>query len=221
MKLLTAILDLIYPPTCVLCGNLLEKNETDLCHRCRIEAPTCSQVKKNIPHVASCAAVWYYEDMVRESLLRYKFRNARSYADVYGRFVAMKLAQQMEGQDFMLTWVPISAKRRRKRGYDQVELIAQAVSRELNIPAVQTLKKTRDNPPQSTISGEAQRRANVLGVYDPVKREQFYGKQLVLLDDIITTGATISEASRVLLTYGATKVHFVAVAAASAKQKNQ
>lgn len=221
MKLLTAILDLLYPPKCVLCGRLLEKDETDLCRRCRIEAPECSRVKKTIPHVATCAAVWYYEDMVRESLLRYKFQNARSYADVYGRFVAMKLAQLMEGQAFMLTWVPISAKRRRKRGYDQVELLAQAVSRELNIPAVQTLKKIRDNPPQSSITGEAQRRANVLGVYAPVKREQFYGKQLVLLDDIVTTGATISEASRVLLTYGAKEVHCVAVAAASAKPKNQ
>ena len=215
MKLLSYILDLIYPPKCVLCGTLLETEETDLCRACRVDAPVCTRINKNIPHVASCAAVWYYEGVVRESLLRYKFQNARSYAESYGRFLAMRLQQLHPEGDYVLTWVPISAKRRRQRGYDQVELLAQAVSRELGIPAVQTLVKTRNNPPQSTISGQAERRANVLGVYQCVKREQFYGKQVVLLDDIVTTGATVSEAARVLLTFGAREVTCAAVAAAS------
>ena len=78
---------------------------------------------------------------------------------------------------------------------------------------VPLLKKVRHNRPQSGISGQAERRANVLGAYRELNREAISGKRILLLDDILTTGATMGEAARVLLTAGAKEIHGAAVAA--------
>ena len=207
------LLDLLFPPKCILCGKLLEKQETDLCRACREESPECLGKHKNFSFLDSWAAIWYYEKNIRQSILRFKFRRARHYADVYGRLLAMRLLQLYpEGFD-VLTWVPISRARRFTRGYDQVELLARAVGRELGMKPVKTLKKLRNNRPQSGISGQAQRRANVLGVYRVISSAQVQEKRILLLDDIITTGATAGECARVLLTAGAKEVHCGVVAA--------
>ncbi len=211
---------LLFPPKCVLCARLLSREELDLCRTCRTEISPFRKAKKSIPFLESWTALWYYNGNVRKSLLRYKFNNRRSYADTYGRLLAMKIQEEYPQGFDILTWTPISTLRRWRRGYDQVALLAQAVGRELGMEVTPTLHKIRNNPPQSGISGQAQRRANVLGVYRAVEPQAFRGKRVLLLDDILTTGATASEAARVLLTAGAGSVTCAAVAAASNDSKN-
>ncbi len=186
----------------------------DLCHSCRLNAPVFHGAKIKLSFLARWTVVWYYKDNVRSSLLRYKFHNHRSYAKAYGRLLAMKL--QTEGMDDfdVLTWIPVGKLRRFKRGYDQVELIADAVAQELGLHSVSTLKKIRNTPPQSRISGGAKRRANVMGAYQAVNVPAIRGKRILLLDDIITTGATVSECAKTLLIAGANEVHAAAVAGA-------
>ena len=214
MKLIHWLLHVLYPPKCILCRRLLEKDELDLCRLCRVEAPEYPSGKRKLQFLDSFAAVWYYEENVRRSLLRFKFYNQRGLASGYGRLLAMKLLKEHpEGFD-VLTWVPISPMRKFRRGYDQCQLLANAVGKELGILPVPTLKKVRNNRQQSKITGDAQRRANVLGVYRALDAELVRGKRVLLLDDILTTGATAGEAARVLLTAGASEVHCAAVAAA-------
>jgi ComF family protein len=208
------ILNVLFPPKCILCGRILKKNETDLCRVCRVEAPEYSKGNLNVQFLDSFAAVWYYEENVRRSILRYKFYGARNYAPAYGRLLAMKvLTEYPEGFD-LITWVPVSTLRKLRRGYDQVELLARAVSLELGIPCGRVLKKIRHNRPQSGINGFAQRRANVLGAYRVTDPETIKGKRILLLDDVITTGATVGECARVLLTGGGAEVHCAVLAAA-------
>lgn len=214
MKLWYRILNLLYPPRCILCRRLLKKEETDLCTDCRMEAPFFPDTKRNLQFLDSFAAVWYYESSVRGSLLRFKFRGARGYAASYGKLLAMRLMQQYPEGFEVLTWIPVSRLRKLRRGYDQVELLAKAVGRELGMIPVSTLKKVRHNRQQSRISEPAQRRANVLGVYRVTDPDLIRDRRVLLLDDILTTGATASEAGRVLLTAGAKEVHCAAVAAA-------
>ncbi len=214
MKLFERIAVLLFPPKCILCGGILEKNELDLCRVCRVEAPVFPKPKNKRQFLDSWTALWHYEDTVRRSILRYKFHGARQNAVAYGRLLALKIQEDLDSGFDVLTWVPISPLRRFRRGYDQVELLASAVARELGVEPVRLLKKVRHNPPQSGITGQAQRRANVLGVYRAVNQDSFAGKRVLLLDDIITTGATIGECARVLLTAGAKEVHGAAIAAA-------
>jgi len=220
MKLLHKIFELFFPPKCVLCGGLLHGDETDLCHSCRTDTPEFPKPTRSFPYLAGWTALWYYEGSVRNSILRFKFRNARSHAQIYGRLLAMKLLQENVEFD-VLTWVPISRIRKWRRGYDQVELIATAVGSELGIVPVSTVRKQRNNRPQSRLGDVARRRANVLGVYQIVDPALIEGKRILLLDDIITTGATVGECARLLLTAGAKEVFCAAVAAASHQRKNQ
>ena len=206
--------NLLFPRKCVLCGRLLNSRETDLCHPCRVDSPECPVRKQKRSFLDSWVAIWYYKGYIRSSILRYKFRGARSYADVYGRLLAMKLAAEYPDGFDLLTWVPISFRRKWARGYDQVELLARSVGRELGMKPVRCLRKIRHNRPQAGISGEAQRRANVLGVYRVAGKTDLRGKRVLLLDDVITTGATAGECARVLLTAGAKEVHLGAIAAA-------
>lgn len=214
MKLLHTIAHLLFPPKCLLCRSILNENELDLCHKCRVDAPAAPISQKKLPFVDSWTSVWYYEERTRASILRYKFYGARSNARGYGRLLSMKLLEtHPEGFDG-LTWVPVSKLRKLRRGYDQVQLLADAVGRELGMEPVPLLKKIRHNPPQSGITGIAQRRANVLGVYQITQADLVKGKRLLLLDDVITTGATVGECARILLTAGAKEVHCGSVAVA-------
>ena len=162
-----------------------------------------------IPYVAGWTAVWFYEEQARQSLLRYKFHGKTQYAAVYARCLAQALTQAGLCGDW-ITWVPVSFRRRLRRGYDQSRLLAVAVGRELGLPVVCLLRKARHTPAQSSLGDAAQRRANALGAYVP--RTQILGKRILLLDDIITTGATLSEAAGVLKKAGAAGVYCAAVA---------
>ena len=214
MKLYHFLMELLFPPKCVLCRQLLKTGETDLCGSCRADAPEYPNRKIKLQFLDSFAAVWYYEGNVRASLLRYKFHNARSYSASYGRILAMKLLREYPDGFDVLTWVPVSRLRKLRRGYDQVELLAKAVGKELGMTPVPTLKKIRNNRPQSRLKGVEARRANVLGAYRILENTDVKGKRVALLDDILTTGATAGECARVLLSTGAKEVHCAAMAAA-------
>lgn len=205
--------DILFPRKCIFCKALLKEDETDLCKTCRTEAPDFTSSKNNIPFVAGWTAVWYYRDNVRLSFHRYKFRNALSYAEPYGRFLAMRILQ-MNIEFDQLSWVPVSFWRRFSRGYDQVLLIAQSVAKELDVPLVRTLKKVRHNPAQSGISDPSQRKANVIGAYAVRPDADIANKTIILIDDVITTGSTVSECAKTLLTAGAKEVYCAAVASA-------
>lgn len=208
------LLDLLFPPKCVLCQKLLSREETDICHHCRQVTPEIEKPKFRLSFVAGWTALWYYKDDVRSSLLRYKFGRKRCYALSYGRALAMHLQQKGFDKYEVLTYVPVAPLRKFRRSYDQVELIAKVVANELDVMLIPTLRKIRNTPPQSGFKDVSQRRANVLGAYRIRNSDLIRGKQILLLDDVITTGATASECARVLLVAGAKEVYCAAMAAA-------
>ena len=140
---------------------------------------------------------------MRESLHRYKFRGAAAYYRVYAELMAACLREQRLEPD-LVTWVPLSRRRLRRRGYDQARLLAEEIARLRELPCEKTLEKIRNNPPQSGTSGASERQKNVRGVYRAVT--SFAGEHVLLVDDIVTTGATLSEAAEELLRAGAEQV---------------
>lgn len=222
MRVLSWLGEVLYPSKCILCDRVLQKQETDLCGKCRVRVPAYPYSRKkpapkgflNLRFLDSFTSVWYYEEDVRRSIHRFKFRRQAHLASGYGRMVAMRITEVFpDGFDY-LTWVPVSALRRMRRGFDQGELLARAVGRELRFPPVQLLKKIRNTRPQFLQKTAESRRANISGAYVPCEKIDLTGKRVVLLDDIYTTGATASECGRVLRTMGAEEVHVVTIAAA-------
>lgn len=220
MKLLDWLLDLIYPPKCVFCGALLKQTESDLCGKCRHALPEVEEPFKRGEFYDECWSVYYYEEFVAESMKRYKFQGMQQYAAVYGRLLAMRLLRSRVRFD-VLTWVPSSEERKRTRGYDQTFLLAQSVAEELGTACVKTLHKTVHNESQSRLKDAAARRANVLGVFEVCHEDAFRGKRVLLIDDVVTSGATLSECARVLLTAGAASVECATFCAARLKETKQ
>lgn len=206
MKILDYILDLFYPRRCPFCRRLLNRGQL-ICRFCPPILPRVSPElqAQHFKYIADCYSPLYYEKAVRDSLLRYKFQGAAAYADAYGELLAQCIDENRITCD-IVTWVPLSRRRLRKRGYDQARLLAEAAARHMNLPCEMLLRKTRNNPAQSGTASAGQRRQNVRGVYEPVKPELISGKCVLLVDDIVTTGSTLGECAKMLKSAGAEKI---------------
>ncbi len=214
MSAVCALLDLFYPPKCVLCGRLLVRGERDFCTPCRLTLPVCTGERDLGPEIAAAVSALWYEDAVREALRRFKFEGKAHYAGNFAPLLAAASARLPLKEIDVVTWVPVSRKRRRERGYDQVYLLAKPASRALEKPLEAVLEKYRDNPPQSSLENAGARRTNVEGVYRTRKGARLAGRSCLLIDDILTTGSTARAAARVLLAAGAEAVFFASVASA-------
>ena len=134
--------------------------------------------------------------------LRYKFGGLSVYAPKYAELMCACI--ERNGLSFdLISWAPLGPKRLRKRGYDQAKLLALEISKRFGIPCAQLLNKTADNPPQSGTGSAEKRRANVSGVYRVREPALAADRRVLLVDDIVTTGATISECAKELKTAGA------------------
>ncbi|MDD3347800.1 ComF family protein [Oscillibacter sp.] len=210
--MINALLNLLFPPKCPFCARVLDR--PGVCPVCEKELPWTAEtetVRKGSGGLR-CAAPLWYEELAREGVLRLKFRGAAAAAEPLGGLIARCAAEQFSGEFDVVTWVPVSKKRLRRRGYDQARLLAESACRVWQTRPVRLLSKLADNPAQSTLKEAAAQRANVLGVYAAMNGESIRGKRVLLVDDICTTGATLTECIRVLKDAGAADVVCAAVA---------
>lgn len=207
MKLLSGIIDLLFPPRCCFCRRVLKSNEKGMCLACEgaVEHPNNGGAQSG-EFFSVCVSPLYYDGKVRESILRFKFKDATFYASTYGAILAKCISENLAGRYDLITWVPLSDKRLKKRGYDQAMLLAMATALDLDDVAIELLKKQVDVPAQSSLGGAEKRRANISGAYTVPDEELVRGKRILLIDDIITTGSTISECAKTLRYFGAEDV---------------
>lgn len=166
-------------------------------------------------YFSSCYAVLRYKGQVRDAILRYKFRGTQAYADAFGGLVAELILGQYTGRYDILTWVPLSRDRKRRRGYDQAELIAENAAARLWQTAVPVLKKRRGVHPQSKAGDHDRRRTNIAGAYQVIDPAAVAGRRILIIDDIVTTASTLSECARTLLLAGADEVMCAVLASAN------
>lgn len=205
------IKSLLFPPRCVFCRRVLKDGY--ICKSCDASLPRCGEVRTGGEFFSKCVAPLYYLDDVRRALLRYKFNGKTACAPAFAALMAQTVRRELGGRYDLVTWVPVSAQRLKKRGYDQSQLLAERTAELLDAESVRLLRKTRHTTANSTLKGRDARAANILGAYEVTDPEKCAGKRILLIDDIYTTGATMSECSRMLLMAGAEDV-VCAVAAA-------
>lgn len=208
------VMDLLYPPKCMLCHGLLDSSDHALCPKCGLELPEYDGPLRKVTYFEKAVAPFFYEEPIRDAILRFKFHGMQTYASQFAVWMAVWIRDHLNGTYDMISWVPCSRRRRWSRGFDQAELLAMELSALLQVPAVCTLEKIRHNPKQSTLRDAARRRANVLGVYRAVRPECFCGKRVLLIDDVLTTGSTLSECGKVLRMAGSGDLVCAAIAAA-------
>jgi ComF family protein len=186
------MVDWLFPRRCVFCR---DPHPDKLCDACQSALPW------RVPcDTGGIIAPLYYKDTVRLAMHRYKFRGFSGYAEVFGTLMAQAVIDACAKTD-VAAWVPCSFFRRWSRGYDQSEKLARVVAKQLSLPAEKLLRKKRNTKPQTKMSGDGARAANVQGAFtaSPAAR----GKRILLIDDIYTSGATLSECRAILLAAGA------------------
>ena len=205
MSFTERLLDLLFPPKCPFCGVLLEKGAL-LCPDCQRELPWLSgpAAETQVELTGSCVSALRYQDKVRSAIHGYKFQGRSARSKPFGTLVA-QVVSDWGLSAHLVSWPSLSGKRLRRRGYDQAQLLAREVGKELGIPVLRTVDK-QDRPAQSGLEGEASRRANLLGAYTAVAPENFQGKTILLIDDVVTTGSTLSECAKTLRLAGAGEI---------------
>lgn len=229
-RLIRYIDALLFPPHCVFCGKILDYREDSVCVDCLrnlpfILQPRCVRCGKEVENEGDFCldcmdgnhifengrAVWKYEGKVSESILRFKYHNQREYGETYAKWMVRCLGEWILRMKIdVIVPVPIHKSRMLKRGYNQAELIAVEMGELMNIPVstdgVVRIKKT---VPQKKLS-VLERMRNMQHSFR-VEKDVFAGKNVLVIDDIYTTGITIDALSAVLMKKGAGKVYFAAV----------
>ena len=212
-------LDLLFPQWCVGCGG----EGSFLCQSCqlslpRIEPPLCPRCGKPQTGEQLCAGClewsaaidgirspFRFEGAVREAVHQLKYRNLRALAPLLAGLLNDYLkTNPVSGE--VLVPVPLHRRRLRERGYNQSHLLAEGLSRLCDMPVVaDCLVRQKNNPPQARTSTVEERRDNVIGVFD-YRNDQLRGKEVLLIDDVATSGATLDACAAVLKTSGAVSV---------------
>lgn len=202
---------------CAACAKRISDVEAPICHYCGQSKAHCHCEKHRLA-VDKVAAPFYYEAAVRDGILRLKQYDDPYAIDYFAE--RMRTVVQREYADEPidgLTYVPMTPRALRTRGYNQGKLLAEALGKRLGLPVYDTLAKFYDTTPQKEADFHA-RSGNILGVFE-VTDTAVNGKTLLLVDDVMTTGATLGECAKMLKLYGARRVLAVTVAVRRQKEK--
>ncbi|MDE7244189.1 MAG: ComF family protein [Oscillospiraceae bacterium] len=201
-----AALDLLFPPRCAFCGSLLEHSGSGVCPDCECGLPYRTDGGVQELEGFPCITAFYYDGAVKEGVHALKFGKKSWRAEVFGRYIAENTAECFPDAFDAVTFVPVSFRRSLERGFDQAQLLARSAAKTLRLPMLRTLRKIRNNRAQSSLTDPGQRRENVKGVYRSFCPAKIKGRRFLLVDDVITTGSTITASATVLLDAGAKSV---------------
>lgn len=222
------LLDLVYPPKCVVCGEMQSKY---MCPECQdaivfIKPPTCSHcgAPKPEPQCAECHGVVFafdsaqsvgiYDGVLKEAIHQFKYAGHTVMASVLGALLVQHINSRA---DFLakigcIVPMPIHPSRARFRGFNQSELLASEIGRALDLPVLPAaLIRTRPTRPQVDLPVD-KRHENVDDAFSVTREDVVSGRIVLLIDDVFTTGSTCDSASRALREAGAREVHVLTVA---------
>lgn len=207
-KVTDSILDLFYPRRCLICGKFIRSfQRLCLCRKC--------MEKKNLPRFVrddeymfeEAAVVLKYEDVVRETMMNFKFNSQIYYGYTFAKIIFDSLGKDYFPDDRILCCVPLTASRDRK--YNQTAVILEELAQLLNMtPTCDLLWKSRDISPISTL-GRDERRLMVAGTIGVNPHYDITGRKVIVIDDIFTTGSTANECAKALKINGADSVKIV------------
>ena len=223
---MAAIAFAFIPDRCSLCGEVVMHGETycddcadalrpkgELCPKCGKEKENCDcdEVKFRCDYTAF-AAPFYFRNSIARGIIRFKNYNRTELAKTYADEISCCVHERFADAEFdCVTYIPMTGFRQFRRGYNQSKILAEAVAEKLSLPLEDLLVKTRKTKSQRNISAR-ERKTNLHGAFDLAMNAGAEGKCILIVDDIKTTGSTLSECALTLKAYGAKDVYATAVA---------
>lgn len=224
-KLKALILDLLFPPQCLYCSKNLAKTASNLflCDACdqsitRLDAFSCRFCRGRLAEpINRChpderpilaAVTLFHQPLIKELIHQLKFKSRQSVVDALTprmKDYLVPLAHHFS--DYIIIPVPLHVTREKHRGFNQAELIAKRIGVILALPLhTGVIVRARSTKPQTGTPNKKDRESNLKGAFQVTAPAAIEGKNILLVDDVVTSGATISEATRTLKSAGAKKV---------------
>ncbi len=197
----------IQPPMCVLCGIPFQENLTkeSLPHR-------CSDCIENPPAYDSVRSYGAYRGKLKDGIHSFKYDGNKAAGKELGKLLYITFSRYTKfgGVDF-ITFAPLHHKRKKERGFDQASILGKELSDRTGLSFKRFLRRIKNTKPQTELT-KAQRKKNVRGAFSPVNKRKLEGRDLLIVDDVYTTGATLRECSKELKEAGAEKILVLTVA---------
>jgi ComF family protein len=226
MGLIADILNLFFPRNCAGCNNTLVSNERFICTDCLMHLPKTGFWKEVENPAAKlfwgkikieyAASYCYFQkkSRIQKILHHLKYKDMQEMGEMLGKLFGEELLNTPFGSTDLLIPVPLHKSRLRKRGYNQSDLIAEGLSKTLSIPVnAKAVVRTKATETQ-TNKGRFARWQNVENIFSVVDRQSIENKHIILVDDILTTGATLESCATEILKIPGTKVSILTLAKA-------
>ena len=213
--------------SCFNCGDEIDKTSNDFClcencfnkikpikfacKKCGEELNSftkyCLNCKEETRHFDKVVSVTIFDDVAKHMVHKLKYGNARYLAEIIAKFMAEKFKEENFKNIDLILPVPLSDKRKKERGYNQAEELSLWLSKSLNIMHESNVILRLKHTQTQTHLTKQERKQNLLNAFVVADKEKIKGKNLLVVDDVITTGATFDEIARVLKLKGAKSVY--------------
>lgn len=231
-RIIDFLLDLLFPRECPVCGNIVIPKGKDICDLCKnefvqIQSPYCLKCGKplsddGIEYCIGCRekshdfdegrAAFLYNDAMRKSIYRFKYNNKSEYARYYGLAISEILGNKIKSYNAdALIPVPMYKRKERKRGYNQAYLIAKEISRQIDVPVKADVVIRKRSTKIMRSLGAKEREKNIKKAFK-LRKDSVKLNNVVIVDDIYTTGATADAVAASLKAGGVKKVYIIALA---------
>lgn len=226
-RILNNVFNFFFPYLCPLCEKEIKEDEI-ICNDCfeeiirlQVKEPFCTKCGKEKKYNHKCEKIFefdeiislfYYRGKVLDLLHNYKYKGLAKISRILIPILKNKIEKIEEKYNFIIS-VPLHPARKRERGFDQNEIFCREISKKLGIPYVKNgIYRIRYTKPQAKIKDEEKRRDNIKGAF---KIDfNFKDKKIIIFDDVVTTGATLNEISKILKEKGALKILVLTIAIA-------
>ena len=199
---------------CVDCQKELPFNDGIICEHCGRKVigaeRYCSTCKGILVSLDKCRSAFNYAPPISTLIKKMKYDNGKFIADIFSEYLAPLYFKNYFNADF-ITFIPMTDKAKKKRGYNQGELLAEATSKRVGVPVVDCLQKVKDTDRQAKL-GRTERLKNLSDAYRVKSRKIVKDKRILIIDDVSTTGATAQAAAEKLKRAGAKTVCLLSVA---------
>lgn len=199
---------------CKDCLSKLPINTGAYCEHCGrqtiVPETYCLTCKDKLTYIDLGRSAFVYEDPISYLIKGFKYDNKKYLANVFSQYLSSVYFKNTLSADFIV-FPPMTEKSQKRRGYNQAKLLAEKTSKLINVPAIDVVKKVKETPRQATLN-RAEREKNLENAFRITKRKILKDKNILIIDDVTTTGTTANVIAKRLKNAGAKHVYVLTVA---------